>query len=76
MAKERNSSIELLRIIAIMGVVGLHYNNATIGGGFRYVREYSVNQLYLYFTDNIFVSAVNVFIIISSFFYAVHKKDS
>ena len=41
--QNRNSSIELLRIISIIGVVGLHYNNATVGGGFRYVKEYSVN---------------------------------
>ena len=74
MSKERNSAIELLRIIAIIGVVGLHYNNATVGGGFRYVKEYSVNQFYLYFCDNLYVCAVNVFIIISSYFLCSTQK--
>ena len=30
--KERQSNIELLRVLAIVGVVILHYNNPTIGG--------------------------------------------
>ncbi len=31
----RESNIELLRIVSIMGVIILHYNNAGIGGGGR-----------------------------------------
>lgn len=34
----RNSSIELLRILSMLGVVILHYNNAGMGDGFCYVR--------------------------------------
>lgn len=30
---ERQSNIELLRILTMCGVVILHYNNKTIGGG-------------------------------------------
>ena len=30
--KARQSNIELLRILAIMGVIVLHYNNPLIGG--------------------------------------------
>ena len=30
--KERQSNIELLRILAILGVIILHYNNPEIGG--------------------------------------------
>lgn len=29
----RNSSIELLRILAALGVILLHYNNVRAGGG-------------------------------------------
>lgn len=32
---ERQSNIELLRILTMCGVVILHYNNETIGGGAR-----------------------------------------
>ena len=34
----RNSSIELFRILSMLGVVILHYNNAGMGGGLCYVR--------------------------------------
>lgn len=37
--KNRNSSIELLRIIAENGVIILHLNNGNIGGGFSFVEE-------------------------------------
>lgn len=31
--KQRNSNIELLRIMSMIGVIILHYNNPEIGGG-------------------------------------------
>lgn len=31
--KQRNSNIELLRIMSMIGVIILHYNNPGIGGG-------------------------------------------
>lgn len=61
----RNSSIELLRIVSMIGVVILHYNG---GGAFRYVTEGSVNEYYLYATESVFICAVNVFIMISAYF--------
>lgn len=30
---DRESNIELLRVFAMIGVILLHYNNPTIGGG-------------------------------------------
>ena len=70
----RNFSIELLRIISMIGVMVLHYNNDDIGGGFKYVKDGTVNQLYLYFTENFFVCAVNLFIIISAYFLATTNQ--
>ena len=43
MAKQRQSNIELLRILAILGVILLHYNNDSSGGGFRFVEPGSLN---------------------------------
>lgn len=73
---KRNSSIELLRIISIMGVVLLHYNNEAMGGGFRYVKDYSVNQIYLFFIESVFIGAVNLFIMISGYFLSSTQKRS
>lgn len=67
-AVRRNSAIELLRIISVMGVVFLHYNNANRGGGFRFVAGGSIVQFYLFLTESIFICAVNVFVLISAYF--------
>ena len=76
MSKARNSSIELLRIIPIMGVVILHYNNEAFGGAFKYVEEGSINQIYLFLSENVFICAVNVFITISAYFLCKTGKRS
>ena len=35
--QERNSSLELLRIIGMMAIIGLHYFNGNMGGAATYV---------------------------------------
>ncbi len=44
--KERESGIELLRILTMLGVVMLHYND---GRAFKYVTEGSHSQYILFF---------------------------
>ena len=68
MNKLRNSSIELLRIIAQLGVIILHYNNPDIGGALKHVVSGSLNHYYLCLSESAFICAVNVYVIISSFF--------
>ena len=71
---ERQSNIELLRILAIMGVIVLHYNNASIGGGFTYAVKGSLNFYVLYFLESIFICAVDLFVIISGYFMCNTNK--
>lgn len=73
---KRNSSVELLRILSILGVVILHYNNKDIGGGFKYAINGSVNQLYLFFSESVFIGAVNLFLMISAYFLSTVQKRS
>lgn len=75
-ALNRNSSIELLRILAACGVILLHYNNASIGGGMRYVQNNSINEWYLRLTQAIFCTSVNIFILISGYFQSGKKISS
>lgn len=63
--KERNSNIELLRIVAILGVVVLHYNGMV---GFGAVQTGSVNEWILLFLESLFICAVDLFILVSGFF--------
>lgn len=76
MIKERQSNIELLRILTIIGVIILHYNNKFVGGAFEYVLGGSINFYILNILESIFICAVNVFIIISGFFlYNTEKRN-
>lgn len=64
----RNSSIELLRIIAMIGVVLLHYNNPLIGNAMGLVNSGSPTQYFLYFIETLFICAVNLYVMISAYF--------
>ena len=72
--KQRNSAIELLRIITMLCVIILHYNNKSMGGAFYYVENGSTNQHILFITECVSISAVNLFILISGYF--LYQSDS
>lgn len=70
----RDSNIELLRILAMMGVVILHYNNMNIGQGFAYVAQGSINHAILLGLEGFFVCAVNLFMLITGYFSCTNQK--
>lgn len=74
MLEKRQSNIELLRILAIMGVIVLHYNNPIIGGAIKYAREDSLNLYVLYVLESIFACGVNLFMLISGYFLCEVKN--
>ena len=63
----RNSSIELLRIIAVLGVVILHFNGV-YGNAFEYVETGAINDIALRYLESLFVPAVNLFVLISGYY--------
>ena len=71
--KQRNSSIEILRILAILGVVVLYYNNSSIGGAFNYIDNAPISKAFLYFIESICIVGVNVFVLITG--YYLSTKD-
>lgn len=70
--QERQSNIELLRIISMMGVIVLHYNNAEMGGAFALAS--GVNKGILFVLESIFICGVNVYMLISGYFLCL-KND-
>ena len=68
----RQSGIELLRILTIMGVVLLHYNN---GWGLKAVPPGSSQQL-LYFLESLCICAVDLFVLISGYFLSGTQRRS
>ena len=74
--KNRNSSVELLRIICAIGIVVLHYNNENLGGAFQYVETESMKEKWLYLSESICIMAVNVFVLISGYYSARKSKGN
>ena len=61
--RDRESNIELLRILAMIGVILLHYNNPSIGGGLSFVNNGSINYWFLNIVESLFICAVDLFIL-------------
>lgn len=70
----RESNLELLRIIATIFVIILHYNNVGIGGGFRYTADLGYHYHVLLGFEMISICAVNIFIMISGYFMCAPRK--
>ncbi len=64
----RKSNIELLRIILILMIIILHYNNANIGGLLGEVNDKSHNYWIAHVVESFCIVAVNTFIIITGYF--------
>ena len=62
----RNSTLEILRIISMIMVVGLHYMNRSIGGGLN--TELEANIVSSHILESICITSVNVFVLISGYF--------
>lgn len=72
--KERQSNIELLRILAIMGVIVLHYNNPVMGGAIAYAKDIKLNLYVLYILESLFCCGVNLFMLVSGYFMCTTRK--
>ena len=72
--KGRASNIELLRILSLLGVIVLHYNNTGIGKALLYVKHGTLNYYILMLLESVFICAVNVFILISGYFMSQKNK--
>ena len=68
--RERQSNIELLRILVMLGVVVLHMNLY----GLKMAAEFSGKFIFMHFTESLFICAVNVFVLITGYFsYKINK---
>ena len=51
----RKSNFELLRIIAIIMIIGLHYFNGSMGGALRNVVPGEFNYYFAYLFESLFI---------------------
>lgn len=68
MIMRRNSSIELVRILSMIMIIILHYNNDMLGGALGHVSKGEINYHFLYIVESICIVGVNVFILVTAFF--------
>lgn len=74
--KERNSNIELLRIICMMGVVALHYVHGQMGGVENAAAYPNFTWFFVHAVKSIAIPLVNVFVIITGYFMVRSTKWS
>ncbi len=73
--KVRQTNIELLRVLAMSGVIFLHYFNAEIGKGIAYVQKGTTNELILQILEAASICAVDLFVMISGYFlYKTNRR--
>ena len=71
----RQSNLELLRILAVIGVFVLHFYHPNGGGGIS-LCESSINELILRILESIFISSVNIFVLITGYFMSQSSTGS
>lgn len=66
--KERNSNLEMLRILAALFVIVIHYNDTGIGKALAYTEGMPSHYRMLLITKIFSICAVNIFVMISGYF--------
>ncbi|KNZ42059.1 acyltransferase [Acetobacterium bakii] len=69
----RQSNFELLRIISMLMIVGLHYFNGDMGGALSQLTQTDYNYYVTYFFESMFIVGVNTFVLITGYFQ-INKK--
>ena len=69
---QRNSNIELLRIILILMVIGVHYNLIGMGNAFLYTRQVGINVSLTAILESFCIVCVDTFVIITGY-YQIEK---
>ncbi|WP_269153777.1 acyltransferase [Limosilactobacillus balticus] len=65
---KRQSNIELLRIVLILMIIMLHYNNSAMGGALANIHNGTFPYYFVHFTESLSSVAVNTFILITGYF--------
>ena len=65
--RDRNNGIDFLRVLLALMVITLHYNSS-LGQVQVNTRDLSFNWFFVWFTETLCISAVNIYVIISGYF--------
>ena len=70
----RNSTIEILRILSMIMIIGLHYLNKQMGGALDNVQALTLNYYIIHLFESLFIIGPNLYVLISGY-YMIIKKD-
>lgn len=74
---QRSSNFEILRILLILFVIVLHYNDSSRHGAFLFIESATtINRLFLYCVESFALCAVNAFLCLSGFFLSRKNEVS
>lgn len=74
---KRSSNFELLRILLILFVIVLHYNDSSRHGAFSFIESTTtINRFFLYSVESLSLCAVNAFLCLSGFFLSRKNEVS
>ena len=71
---KRNTSLDLLKIVSIIFVIILHYNNGEMGGLLSNTQPETFNFFIARFTEILTIIACNLFVLISGYFLCKSNK--
>lgn len=74
MKKIRDTNVEIIRIIAILGVIILHYNNASMGKALLYTQNHFIKNNLLIISECLCICSVNLFVLLNGYF--MFKKQT
>lgn len=74
MELKRNYSLDLLKIVSIIFVIVLHYNNGAMGGLLSNTQPGTSNYFIARFTEILTIIACNLFVLISGYFLCKSNK--
>ena len=74
MELKRNYSLDLLKIVSIIFVIILHYNNGKMGGLLANTQPGTSNYFIARFTEILTIIACNLFVLISGYFLCKSNK--
>lgn len=73
---ERKSNLELLRILAMCGIIFIHYTGAELGGAVINGAFPNFSWFFVHFFNSFFVPLVNCFVLISGYFMISSRSFS
>ena len=74
MESKRNYSLDLLKIVSIIFVIVLHYNNGEMRGLLSNIQPGTSNYFIAHFTEILTIIACNLFVLISGYFLCQSNK--